>query len=97
MVLILLLFGVSFAAFEQYWVNVPLDHFDVQDNWTFNLRIWKDPQGHESSKDAVIFFFICGEYTCKPPNEMKRSFPEKISEANNGIFYVLEHRYYGKS
>ncbi len=44
-----------------------------------------------------MFLYICGEYTCKPPEEFGRDFPATLSKEHKGLLYVLEHRYYGKS
>jgi hypothetical protein len=42
-----------------------------------------------------IFVYICGEYTCSVP--VDRAFPYKLAEEHKGIYYVVEHRMYGKS
>jgi len=45
-----------------------------------------------------IFLFICGEYTCQGlPTLMGRDFPVEVSENLGARFFVVEHRFYGKS
>ena len=47
------------------------------------------------SKLGPIFLYICGEGTCRPPEE--RGFPYQVCQDLKCLFYAVEHRFYGKT
>jgi pimeloyl-ACP methyl ester carboxylesterase len=75
-----------------------LDHTSPTDKRSFKLRYWYN-NDHFDAKDlkAPMFLYICGEYTCQPPEGFGRAFPHQLAKEHKGLMLVLEHRYYGKS
>lgn len=45
--------------------------------------------------DAPNFIYLCGEYTCSPPED--RHFPFMVGAHFGARLFVIEHRYYGAS
>lgn len=77
----------------QLWFTQTLDHFNPQDNRTFQQRYYElidnfvDPHG-------PIFLDICGEAEC---SGIFDSFYLALAEEVKAAYVSLEHRYYGKS
>jgi hypothetical protein len=44
---------------------------------------------------APIFLYICGEWTCSPPDTDQAAF--NLGDRLNANLFVLEHRFYGNS
>jgi hypothetical protein len=72
-----------------------LDHFDHSNPATLSLRYW-DTSIYEK-ENGPVFLFICGEYTCPGIPFPGRLFPLQMAEWVGARFFMLEHRYYGKS
>lgn len=71
-----------------------LNHVDQSDKRVFSQRYWYSTEQFDVEK-GPIFLYICGEYTCNVP--YTREFPHQLSKQHNGLYLVLEHRYYGES
>ena len=71
-----------------------IDHRNPSDKRTFNQRYWKNDSFFEPT-DGPVFLYLCGEWTCTPPNE--KMFPMIVGADNQAMLMSLEHRYYGES
>jgi hypothetical protein len=80
--------------FIQYWEKMPVDHFNYQNSDTFGLRVWKNEK-FATEKDAPVFLYLCGEYTCEIRQD--RLFPFMVGASHGAELYAIEHRFYGKS
>jgi hypothetical protein len=78
---------------EAYQTN-KFNHFEPMDTRTYQQRYFQSSKFFDE-KTGPIFVYICGEYTCEVP--VTRMFPYAMVEENKAMYYVVEHRYYGKS
>ena len=79
----------------EYFQN-KVDHFNPDDESTYKQRFWHNDKffaGKEN--DAPVFLYICGEWTCTPPDE--QMFPMMVGAQHGAMLFSLEHRYYGDS
>lgn len=87
---------VNVNDFKQLWKKTPVDHYNYQDHRTWWQRYWiNDKYFDESDKNAPVFLYICGEYTCSIRED--RLYPFMVGAARGARLLALEHRYYGKS
>ena len=80
--------------YEINWFHNFIDQVDQTDKRTYLQRFWYSTEEFDTEK-GPIFVYICGEYTCSVP--YAREFPHQLAQKHNGLFLVLEHRYYGES
>ena len=78
---------------ETWFVNY-LNQVDQSDKRLYKQRFWYSTEEFDRV-NGPIFLYICGEYTCSVP--YTREFPHQLAQKHNGLFLVLEHRYYGES
>jgi hypothetical protein len=76
---------------EQEWVN--------EDEWeseikTYKQRYWINDDYWDPEKGPV-FLYICGEWTCTPPDH--KMFPFIVGAEFSAMLINIEHRYYGQS
>ena len=71
-----------------------MNHFDETDTRTYQQRYWYNSQFWDKEAGPV-FLYICGEWTCTPPDE--QMFPMMVGSHHNALLITLEHRYYGAS
>lgn len=77
-----------------YWYTQKLDHFDPQNNETWQQRYY-DIDAYWDPKTGPLFLYICGEGTCRQPAD--NSFVVKMAKIFKGRVLALEHRFYGIS
>lgn len=87
--------GITYHQVQRWFDGQILDHFNAQDTRTFSQRYWVSSDSYTPSK-GPIFLYICGEYTC-PGVPSDRLFPLEVAQLHEGLFVVLEHRFYGLS
>ncbi len=80
---------------EKSFVN-NIDHFETSpDNkLTYSQRYWVNSQFF-SEQSGPVFLYLCGEWTCSPPDT--KMYPFMVGADNNALLITLEHRYYGAS
>ena len=76
------------------WFSTKLDHFEKTTSKWFQLRYWTNEDKFDRQNGA-IFLYICGEWTCRPPDVKAAAMA--YGHSKNGILIALEHRYYGDS
>ncbi|TKR76766.1 hypothetical protein L596_017859 [Steinernema carpocapsae] len=79
---------------EEFFVHMPLDHFNFADTRTFNMRYFLDLDYYEAGKPI---FFYCGnegfiEFYMKATSQIL----EWAKEFNAAVVYA-EHRFYGET
>ena len=85
---------VSMDQYDTYTFKNQIDHFDEKDERTYNQRYWINNKFFDS-ENGPIFLYICGEWTCTPPDE--EMFPMLVGADHKALLVSLEHRYYGDS
>jgi len=78
---------------DQYFTQ-KFDHFNPSEDRTYQQRYHYSEKFFDN-KIGPIFVFICGEAECNVPHG--RLFPYALAQEHSAAFYLLEHRYYGKS
>jgi hypothetical protein len=71
------------------------DHFNSSDTRTFKQRYWVN-NNNFIPETGPVFLYLCGEWTCAPPDVTQAAFALGYTELNASLV-VLEHRYYGDS
>lgn len=71
-----------------------LDHYNSLDKREFAQRFWYNDKNFDKT-NGPVFLDICGEGTCKPPNE--RDYSVELCRELKCLYFALEHRYYGSS
>jgi hypothetical protein len=86
------------SEFDFHWFEKQkLDHFDPIGTKTFKERYWiNDKYFNDNDEDAPIFLYICGEWTCNPP-QVDKSSAFTLGAKLGARLVVHEHRYYGES
>ena len=84
----------EFPEFKELYATNLHDHFDATNESTYNQRYFVSDK-YWDKKSGPIFVYICGEYTCSVP--ATRMFPYAMAEEHNALFFIVEHRFYGKS
>ena len=72
-----------------------LDHNNESDERTYQQRYWYNDKYFSQKNKGPIFLYLCGEWTCTPPDE--RMYPMMVGAKHNALLISLEHRYYGES
>jgi hypothetical protein len=80
--------------FVESWQKAPIDHFNFQDERTYNQRYFMNDK-YFDKENGPIFLYICGEYTCSIRDD--RLFPFMIGAQHKALMFAVEHRFYGKS
>jgi len=91
---LLALCGLASAQIETRWFNTRLDHFNVLNRRTFDLRYTANREVYISG--GPLFIYITGEF------DLYDTFVEagavyEIAADLNGYVFGLEHRYFGQS
>lgn len=61
---------------------------------TYQQRYWMNDQFWDKTSGPV-FVYICGEWTCSPPDTSM--YPFMVGAELNALLITIEHRYYGDS
>ena len=87
---------VTMDDYTTHWFDNKIDHFDASDKSTYKQRYWYNDKFYKG-KDAKapVFLYICGEWTCTPPDEQQ--YPMTVGAEHGALLVSLEHRYYGES
>ena len=85
---------VTMDDYDTFYFDNRIEHFDPNDGRTYKQRYWKNDK-HFDQDDGPIFLYLCGEWTCTPPDE--EMFPMMVGAENKARLMSLEHRYYGES
>lgn len=83
-----------FPEFTEHYSTNKFNHFDPTESRTYQQRYFQSDK-YFDKENGPIFVYICGEYTCEVPTT--RMFPYAMVQEHKAIYYVVEHRYYGKS
>lgn len=79
---------------DEHWFSTRLDHFDHKVTRWFQQRYWMNDEKFDRENGPIILY-ICGEWTCHPPNPTDAAMA--YGQNKGGILIALEHRYYGSS
>lgn len=78
------------------WFTQRLDHFDMQNDATFQQRYWVNTQYWSAENGGgPLFLYLCGEWTCS--NQSPNSYVSHLAKQHGALLVVHEHRYYGMS
>ncbi|XP_026322308.1 putative serine protease K12H4.7 [Hyposmocoma kahamanoa] len=80
---------------SENWMQMPIDHFDPQNNATFNMRYMVN-ELYFGEDGSPIFIMVGGEWDISPAWLLTGNMFEMARE-NNGCMIYTEHRYYGQS
>ena len=86
---------VSMDDYSTYYFENKLDHFDAGEVRTYKQRYWYNDKFFKKEEQAPVFLYICGEWTCSPPNT--QTFPMMVGAEHDALLVTLEHRYFGAS
>ena len=86
---------VSMVDYTTSYFENMLDHFNDKDTRTYKQRYWSNDKFFKPEEKAPVFLYICGEWTCSPPDE--QMFPMMVGAEHDALLVSLEHRYYGDS
>ena len=86
---------VNSGDFEQLWFTNLVDHFDFQNDSTYEQRYWVNDKYWTADESGPNFVYICGEYTCSIRDD--RLYPFMVGAEYGARLYALEHRFYGSS
>ena len=87
---------VSMDQYETHLFENNVDHFSANDARTYKQRYWyNDKFFSGKEKHGPVFLYICGEWTCTPPDE--QMYPMMVGAEHEALHVSLEHRYYGES
>lgn len=93
-IIILSIFGSAFGRVENRRLEVPLDHFNLFDERTFELRYFVNTKFY--IPDGPIFIFVSGGFETFD-EFINRGVVYDLANETNGYIIALEHRYYGLS
>ena len=81
---------------EKYFAQ-RLDHFNQQDDSTFNQRYWINDKFIDRNNISAtpLFIYVCGEWECSYPKE--NNYVVQLAVKFKALLVIHEHRYYGKS
>ena len=86
---------VSMKDYTTYYYDNEVDHFNDEDDRMYKQRYWYNDNYFNYKEDAPVFLYLCGEWTCSPPDE--KMFPMMVGAEHEALLVTLEHRYYGDS
>lgn len=78
----------------EQWIEQKLDHFDDTNLETWNMRYYSNSEYHV--RGGPIFIMVGGDESVIPFWTINGHMHDMAKELN-GILFVVEHRYYGKS
>ena len=58
---------VSMDQYDTYYFENKIDHFDSNEERTYKQRYWYNDKFFNQD-NGPIFLYICGEWTCTPPD-----------------------------
>ncbi|XP_075971697.1 putative serine protease K12H4.7 [Anticarsia gemmatalis] len=77
------------------WVNMPLDHFDPQNNATFRMRFMYN-EDFFGGNGSPIFILVGGEWAINA-GWLRGGNMFEMARENRGYQIYTEHRYYGET
>jgi len=85
--------------FEAATIEIPIDHFNTEDNRTYANRFWTNDTFYKHG--GPVFFYDAGERGVSDGNLVSLSRDShplmNLTRAFNGLAIVWEHRFYGQS
>ena len=61
---------VTMDDYSTHWIDNRLDHFDQSDMRTYKQRFWFNDKFYSGKEtQGPVFLYICGEWTCSPPDD----------------------------
>lgn len=85
--------------FEAATIQIPIDHYNPDDNRTYANRYWYNDTFHRPG--GPVFFYDAGERGVSDGNLVGLSSPfhvvMNLTQAFHGLAIVWEHRFYGNS
>ncbi|KAK4878001.1 hypothetical protein RN001_010507 [Aquatica leii] len=91
---VVIVFALSNAIVKEYWMEMPLDHFNLFDNRTWKMRYLVKKNFFR--KGSPLFLEIGGEATISEDDLLSGQL-YKLAKKHRGMLVEPEHRYYGKS
>ncbi|XP_037942618.1 putative serine protease K12H4.7 [Teleopsis dalmanni] len=79
---------------KEHWLEQRLDHFDGNNNQTWQMRYFQNDKYYEAG--APLFIFIGGEWEISKAYLLTGHFYD-IALQHHAMLYYVEHRFYGKS
>ena len=79
--------------FTELKFNNLKDHFNFQDNSTYEQRYWSNTK-YWTDETSSNFLYICGESRCGVTSSL---YPYMVGASHGARIFVLEHRFYGDS
>ncbi len=87
---------VTMEDYTASTIDNQLDHFNDEDERTYKQRYWSNDKFYSGrAAQGPVFLYICGEWTCTPPDE--QMYPMMVGAEHGALLYSLEHRFYGES
>lgn len=87
---------VTMKDYDTQWFENRINHFDEKDSRTYKQRYWVNDKFYAGKNaQGPVFLYICGEWTCTPPDE--QMYPMMVGAEHSALLVSLEHRYYGES
>ncbi|XP_030044867.1 thymus-specific serine protease, partial [Microcaecilia unicolor] len=77
------------------YIRQPLDHFNRQNNATYNQRYWVNEE-HWKHPQGPVFLYIGGESSLSEFSVRAGEHVE-LAQSHGALLVALEHRYYGNS
>jgi hypothetical protein len=85
--------------FEAGTIDIPIDHFNIEDNRTYANRFWTNDTFYQPG--GPVFFYDAGERGVSDGNLISVSLPAhplmNLTKAFHGLAVVWEHRFFGRS
>jgi hypothetical protein len=85
--------------FEAGTIDIPIDHFNSEDNRTYANHFWTNDTFYRPG--GPVFFYDAGERGVSDGNLISVSSPShplmKLTKAFHGLAVVWEHRFFGQS
>lgn len=88
-------FSVIPKVIQEKYIEQRLDHFNPQDNRTWNMRYFVNDA--HSTPGGPIFIYVGGEWSISAGSISAGTHIYDLAKEHNGTLFYTEHRYYGKS
>ena len=82
------------ADFDQLWFTNLVDHFDFQNDSTYQQKYFVNEK-YWTDKSGPNFIEICGEGPCSVRDSSM--YPFMVGAEHGARLFALEHRFYGES
>ena len=87
--------AVSMNDFSEFTFTNKIDHTDRSPIYgIYQQRYWTNDEFYDS-QNGPVFLYLCGEWTCSPPDTSM--YPFMVGASHDALLITLEHRYYGAS